>query len=106
MLAYLRPDLFVEVELDWRERAVFVLVGSPINGKRPDGYYVDSAGHKVRWHLSAVLDAGGCSEPAARLRELMKGSGREAMLDQVSGYAVVLRVALPVLPALVRQLQT
>lgn len=55
LLAYLFPDPFLEVELDWREGAVFVLVGAPVNGRRPEGYYVSPRGDTVRWHLPGRL---------------------------------------------------
>jgi hypothetical protein len=48
-------ETFVELELDWREQAVFVLVGRCRDGRIPDGYYVDSHGTVVRHHLGKVL---------------------------------------------------
>jgi hypothetical protein len=42
------PDVFVEVELDWREAAVSVLVGKLVEGPRPDGCQPDPTGRRVR----------------------------------------------------------
>ncbi|MBY8870380.1 hypothetical protein K7640_00800 [Micromonospora sp. PLK6-60] len=105
VLAYLLPDVFVEVELDWVEAAAFALVGTPADGARPGGYYVDGTGRKVRWHLvQAVERRSDGAELAARLRRVTRESGPEAMTSQVDALAAAVRQALPELPELVRQL--
>ncbi|MEH0825747.1 MULTISPECIES: hypothetical protein [unclassified Micromonospora] len=106
VVATVLPSVFVELELDWQEQAVFVLVGEPFDGQRPAGYYVDPQGRKARWHLSAALDRS--SDPAIRgmaerLREVTQRSGIDAMVTQVDTSAEVIREVLPHLPALVRQ---
>jgi len=100
------PEVFVEIELDWQEGAAFVLVGQPVDAQRPDGYYVDSAGRKVRWHLGAVLEEGGHTERALSLKRLVKKSGPAAMLEQVDAYAAELLGLQPGLAALVQQLRS
>ncbi|WP_319462524.1 hypothetical protein [Micromonospora sp. RTP1Z1] len=106
-LAYLMPEAFVEVELDWQEGAVFVLAGRPVNSGRPDGYYVDHRGRKVRWHLVRAVDYSSrpdAADVAADLRRVTRGSGRDAMVGQIDALAAALRQVLPELPALVQQL--
>ncbi|MBQ0894747.1 hypothetical protein KBX37_16845 [Micromonospora sp. U56] len=109
VLAYVLPQVFVEVELDWEERAAFLLVGEPADGGRPAGYYVDPQGRKVRWHLTAALDRSPDPEHrgmAKRLRQVTRRSGFDAMVAQVDGYADAIREVLPQLPALVRELRS
>jgi hypothetical protein len=108
VLAKVLPDVFFEVELDWQEQAVFVLVGEPVDGGLPGGYYVDPQGRKVRWHLSAALDRSpdpDVRELAGRLRQVTRRSGPEAMVAQAETFAEVVREVLPYLPDLLRLLQ-
>ena len=44
----------IELELDWREWDVFVLIVRLENGKPPTGYYV-SDGKSCRYHLQKVI---------------------------------------------------
>lgn len=106
LIAYVLPEVFVEVELDWQEWAAFVLVGQTVDGKRPNGYYVDSDGRKVRWHLGAVLEEGGHVGRSRDLKRLVKNSGPGAMLEQLDAYAVELVALLPNLAFLLRQLRS
>ena len=48
---YSSISLGVEIELDWRERDVFVLFVRLTESDWPDGYYVDRSGRKCRVHL-------------------------------------------------------
>ncbi|SCF18741.1 hypothetical protein GA0074695_4143 [Micromonospora viridifaciens] len=107
VLAYLMAEAFVEVELDWQEGAVFVLVARAVDGGRPGGYYVDHRGRKVRWHLVRAVDHSsrpGAADVAADLRRVTRGSGRDAMVGQIDALAAALRQVLPELPTLVQQL--
>ncbi len=108
VLAYVLPAIFFEVELDWREAAVFLLLGRTIEGRRPKGYYVDESGRKVRWHLVAVLDRDGpvCRAIAADLRRVARGSGPDAMAAQIDRFAAALREVLAELPRLLDNLPT
>jgi hypothetical protein len=105
-LVYPLGETFVELELDWREQAAFVLVGWCRDGEIPDGYYVDSYGTIVRHHLGAVLKHGDPTDRAAdaRLREALKSSGPEAMAQQIHAYSDVLRATHTRLPALLANL--
>jgi hypothetical protein len=105
-LAYPLGETFVELELDWRERAAFVLVGWCRNGRIPEGYYTDSHGTVVRHSLAAVLNRGNATDRAAadRLRKAIKASGAEAMARQIRAYAEVLRVTYARLPELLSNL--
>jgi hypothetical protein len=106
ILAYPLGATFVELELDWREQAAFVLVGWCRGGEIPDGYYVDSYGTVVRHHVGAVLERGEPADRAAaeRLRKAIKGSGPEAMAQQIRAYSDVLRAVHARLPALLTNL--
>jgi hypothetical protein len=104
-LNYLLAELFVEVEIDWKEKATFVLVGLPVEGARPDGYYFDKQGRHVRWHLVAALTAGGHHEQVRLLKSLTRKSGFDAMLKQIDAYSAVVRNRLDELPGLIRGLQ-
>jgi len=106
LIAYVLPEAFVEIELDWEEWAAFVLVGQLVDGHRPDGYYVDSAGRKVRWQLGAVLEEGGHAERALNLKLLVRNSGPTAMIEQIDAYASELLALQPSLAALLRQLRS
>jgi hypothetical protein len=98
--------VFVQIELDWRELSIFILVGEMVDGRRPSGYYVDRAGRHVRWHLGAALEEGDYAEQARILTAVTKKSGRQAMLEQIEANSVSLRTPLPALPRLIRRLQT
>jgi hypothetical protein len=108
LLAYTLPALFFELELDWREEAVFLLVGRTVDGRRPAGYYVDPSGQKVRWHLGAVLERGGPALRAVatdlRRRTRAAGSGRDVMAARIDDQAAALRNALPELPTLLESM--
>lgn len=107
-LVYPLGQAFVELELDWREQAAFVLVGWCRDGKTPDGYYVDSHGTVVRHHLGAVLERGQPADraAAARLHEALESSGPEAMAQQIRAYGDVLRATHARLPELLSNLPT
>lgn len=81
-------DLLVEVELVFRERAVFVLVGRTVNGVRPGGYYVCD-GLRVRWHLAEILDHV-APVAAAEVRTVTGRRDAGAMLAQVGVLSTVL----------------
>lgn len=84
---FVLDQIFVELELDWGESALFVLVGVLVDGEAPAGYYVDATGRKVRWHLGAVLKEGAHYDRVEKLRLLTARSGSQAMLDQIEGFA-------------------
>ncbi len=54
VVAYCSPEITFEIEVDSRERQVFVLVCRSDSGQRPAGYYV-SGGVRVRMHLEEVV---------------------------------------------------
>lgn len=91
VMAYVGDRYTLELELDWRERAAFLLVARTENGQRPPGYYVH-AGRRVRTHLTAVLDGGDAEDRllADVLRAAVKDSGQAAMERQIGRYAAAL----------------
>jgi len=104
-LRFVLPPNFVEVELDWQEEALFVLVGELEDGQVPGGYYVDGRGRKVRWHLGAVLSEGGLSHDSERLRLATRKSGRQAMLEQIAIFAEELASVVDDLSSLVQNVR-
>jgi hypothetical protein len=55
-ISYLAENIGIELELDWREMSVFVLIVRLESGKLPNGYYVSESDRKVcRIHLQRVL---------------------------------------------------
>jgi hypothetical protein len=53
-ISYPADEIAIEIELDWRDLDVFVLVTKLENGRLPSGYYV-SNGKKCRIHFERVL---------------------------------------------------
>lgn len=95
VIAYVSDPATFEVELDWLEGAAFLLVVRTIAGHRPPGYYV-SEGKRVRVHLVEALRRAGILDSAMerRLKEVMRGSGEDAMLTQLTVFATELRNSL------------
>lgn len=56
-ISSLSTEIAIELELDWRDLDVFVLVTGLSDGQLPGGYYV-SNGKKCRIHLENVLKDG------------------------------------------------
>ncbi len=103
---FVLDQIFVELELDWRESTLSVLMGALVDGEVPSGYYVDAAGRKARWHLGAVLAEGDRYDIVEKLRLLTGRSGTQAMLDQIEGFAAELSSALNDLPSLIQNLRS
>lgn len=95
VLAYVGEPATFEVELDWREQAVFLLVCRTIDGRRPPGYYVHE-GRVVRTHLAQALDTGAQRgrQMAAELRKATRRSGTAAMESQIAAAATALHDSL------------
>lgn len=54
-MSFLAKEIAVELEIDWRELDMFVLVTSLDDGRLPSGYYVSDDGRKCRFHLEDLL---------------------------------------------------
>ena len=95
VLAYVGERAAFEVELDWRERCVFLLVAYLVEGRRPPGYYLHE-GRRVRVRLAEALARGGERErrAAAALRAVSRGSGPAAMKAQITLFAATLHESL------------
>jgi hypothetical protein len=92
VIAYIDDPATFEVELDWLERAAFVLVGRTVEGHRPPGYYV-SEGKRTRVQLIEALRKAGLLTPSLeqQLKEVMRASGEDAMRIQLKVLATELR---------------
>jgi hypothetical protein len=53
-ISYLSKEIGIEIELDWRDLDVFILITKLDKGKLPRGYYVVN-GRVCRLHLEEVL---------------------------------------------------
>jgi hypothetical protein len=96
VLAYVLPELIVEVELDYRDADAFVRVDRPGDPPLRGGYRL----RRARQHLTDVLRD---TEQAESLRAAARlPRGQQAMLDQLTAAAAALRSALPELPRLLR----
>ncbi len=95
VLAFIDSRATFEVEFDWREQSVFLLVGRTMGGRRPPGYYVHQ-GKRVRVHLlQALIEIEALDDFAKnQLRRGTRESGAEAMKSQVAMFAEVLRARL------------
>lgn len=51
---WLGEDIAIEVEVDWREFDIFLLLVRLENGRLPQGYYV-SDGRRCRYHIQKVI---------------------------------------------------
>lgn len=53
-ISYLSNEIGIEIEIDWRDLDVFILITKLDAGKLPKGYYVNN-GKTCRVHLEVVL---------------------------------------------------
>ena len=53
-VSYLSEEIGIEIELDWRDLDVFILITNLEDGNLPKGYYM-SQGKKRRIHIEDVL---------------------------------------------------
>jgi hypothetical protein len=92
VIAYIDDPATFEVELDWLERAAFVLVGRTVDGHRPPGYYV-SEGKRVRVQLIEALRKPRLlnSTMERQLKDVMRAAGEDAMRAQLRVLATELR---------------
>lgn len=95
-------EIALEVELDWWEAGVFLLVVRLENGNLPGGYYI-SAGKPCRYHLLQVIedqkfdvDPNLVSEARNAIREQAKSrnNATDSMDAQVTAYAKVLKACI------------
>ena len=99
-------SVFVEIEVDLQEGAAFALVGLLEDGEIPGGYYVDSNGKRVRWHLTEAVKELRRDDLLARLRECQKQSGVEAIRRQVDLFIEVLNATIYDLPRAMADLRS
>ena len=94
-MEYRLPVINVEIELDWREGAVFTLVCRATHIRQTPGYYTHG-GHRVRIHLGEALSIAVPEDHAQveELRRAMARSGPQAMTEQIASQARVLEVRL------------
>lgn len=61
-IEFLKINIAIEIELDWRDFIAFVLLVRLKDGKLPNGYYV-AEGKKCRKHLGEVIQEQGWKTP-------------------------------------------
>jgi hypothetical protein len=104
-LAYRWPTHSIEVELDWQEWAVFVLLTDAAAGS--PGYYLDPAtGHRRRMHVLTALEELGLVDGglATKVRGAQRGTGASAMLAQIAMFSGLLRERVDAIAAAVPEL--
>lgn len=82
VISCLSDKMAIEIELDWRELDVFVLVTALSNGKLPNGYYV-SEGKPCRIHIEKVLTVG-CNINYDDIRKLIKKQPARSERDELT----------------------
>jgi hypothetical protein len=108
ILTYVLREVFFEVEMDLREQGVFLVTGVPNNRPVPDFFTLDTQGNKVRWHFSFLLVESGRPDwvnLSRRIKTLHRGTGPEAMTNQIDASAAAIREVLPDLPAMLAHLR-
>jgi hypothetical protein len=95
-IAYLSKEIGIEIELDWHDLDVFMLVARLDEGKLPKGYYV-SEGTTCRMHLEHALQKYFDVAPNA-IKEILQFDrkkkqqrNRQAMEEKIVGYQRLLR---------------
>ena len=97
-LILMRTRVALEIEIDWRDVKIFVLVVRLENGKLPSGYYV-SEGRPCRYHLQTVISDRKWNVDRTALETVTKGkkmkSGRkdeaeDELLESFTAYKKVI----------------
>jgi len=95
---WLGTDIALELELDWREFDVFLLVVRLEDNQLPQGYYV-SNGKPCRFHLQKVIKEKGWSVPLDEMRVISTNGKRghsqkpsvDSLKKRVLAYKAVLK---------------
>ena len=94
-VSYLSKEISIEIELDWRDLDVFILITKLDKGKLPKGYYV-SNGKTCRVHLEEVLQ-NNLNVGKNEIQEVIKSSkkkkqkrNRETMAARIAVYQKLL----------------
>jgi len=97
VIDWLGTDIAIELELDWREFDIFLLIVRLEGGQLPQGYYV-SNGEPCRFHLQKIIKENGWSvalnemkaiSPSGKRRGLQKPNV-DNLRQRVLAYKVVL----------------
>lgn len=97
-LTLMLTNIALEIEIDWRESDIFVLVVRLENGTLPSGYYV-SEGRPCRYHLQKIVSERNWSVDQEALALISPGKkdkrqnnkrSEDGMLERFSAYKRVL----------------
>jgi hypothetical protein len=90
-VSYLAKEIGIEIELDWRDLDVFILITRLDNGKLPKGYYVVN-GKTCRVHLEEVLK-NNLNVDKTVIQDLIQSGqkkkrkrNQEAMIERMTSY--------------------
>jgi hypothetical protein len=98
-------DIALEIEIDWRDFDIFVLVVRLENGNLPSGYYV-SEGRPCRYHLQKIIsdrkwnvdqDALATISPENTGKRQGSKRSEDGMLNRFRAYKVVLDSCVKIL---------
>jgi hypothetical protein len=104
-VSYLSKEIGIEIELDWRDLNVFVLITKLEKGELPKGYYV-SHGKKCRLHIEEILknklniDSAGNSNSIKSKNKKGKAFGEEHMIEKVIAYQQLVKNHIGDIPRL------
>ena len=76
VIGWLGTDIALELELDWRDFDVFLLIVRLENSQLPQGYYV-SNGEPCRFHLQKVIKDNGWSVALDEMKVISTNGKRE-----------------------------
>lgn len=85
-LLYSGAEIGLEVQVDWREDAVYVLLVRMVNGHVPGGYYMFE-GKRVRVHIEQVL--GISQQKKKRSKATKRVSSEENLATQLQRYSTM-----------------
>jgi hypothetical protein len=84
-LSWLHRDVGIELEIDFRESTLYVLIVRLENGRLPKGYY-ESDGRTCRVHLGRAIDERGWDADMSAIRAVVASHQAK---DKVSGRALL-----------------
>lgn len=86
VIDWLGSDIALELELDWREFDIFLLIVRLEDGQLPQGYYI-SNGEPCRFHLQKVITEKGWSVALDEMKAISSigrhGSSQKPSIDNL-----------------------
>jgi len=92
---FIYGKIAIELEIDWRESDVFLLIVRLEGGNLPKGYYV-SGGKRTRVHLLTIIERKSWPVDQSLISQIRSHRGRSAseLTSKVEAYSKLLRFCL------------